>query len=359
MITPENNIKLIDFGAARDYLDSGNRSLSVMLKPGFAPEEQYFARGQQGPWTDIYALCATIYRAITGITPPESVERLRNDTLKAPSALGIRISPAEETALLKGMAVSQEERWQTIPELNAALYGGDGKPLDSAQPAKPKKASPEKADSMAPDVPKQAPGGDTAPDQKEAVQGADDSSGAQKNWPKKSKSLKSVAYVGLALFAMVVIVVLLSAIPVFKITMRIESYLGDRNYDAAIALIQQIDTTTEVYDITFLHAAQVFFNAGEYVRADVAFSKLSPSNALKAAQLGDDIKCQKILSEFNSSDIDEAAKDLVRLQSTNETKAKELITDYATSLYDYAVSQYRHSRWESSYNTFILLLLQL
>ena len=124
MITPENNIKLIDFGAARDYLDSGNRSLSVMLKPGFAPEEQYFARGQQGPWTDIYALCATIYRAITGTTPPESVERLRNDTLKAPSALGIRISPAEETALLKGMAVSQEERWQTIPELNAALYGG-------------------------------------------------------------------------------------------------------------------------------------------------------------------------------------------------------------------------------------------
>ena len=122
MITPEGNVKLIDFGAARDYLDSGNRSLSVMLKPGYAPEEQYFARGQQGPWTDIYALCATIYRAITGQTPPESVERLRRDELKAPSTLGVHITPAQEAALLKGLAVTQEDRWQSIPELNQALY---------------------------------------------------------------------------------------------------------------------------------------------------------------------------------------------------------------------------------------------
>ena len=125
MITPENNVKLIDFGAARDYLDSGNRSLSVMLKPGYAPEEQYFARGQQGPWTDIYALCATIYSSITGITPPESVERLRNDELKAPSTLGVPISPAQEAALLRGLSVSQEERWQTIPQLVGALYPFD------------------------------------------------------------------------------------------------------------------------------------------------------------------------------------------------------------------------------------------
>ena len=125
MITPENNIKLIDFGAARDYLDSGNRSLSVMLKPGYAPEEQYFARGQQGPWTDIYALCATIYRAITGITPPESVERLLHDELTAPSALGVPLSPAQEAALLRGLAVSHEERWQTVPALVKELYRAD------------------------------------------------------------------------------------------------------------------------------------------------------------------------------------------------------------------------------------------
>lgn len=122
MVTKEGNVKLLDFGAARDYADSGNRSLSVLLKPGYAPEEQYRTRGVQGPWTDVYALCATIYRAITGVTPPESVERLRADELKAPSSLGAALEPAREKALLKGMAVLQNDRWQSVIELYEALY---------------------------------------------------------------------------------------------------------------------------------------------------------------------------------------------------------------------------------------------
>lgn len=122
MVTKEGNVKLLDFGAARDYADSGNRSLSVLLKPGYAPEEQYRTRGVQGPWSDVYALCATIYRAITGVTPPESVERLRADELQTPSSLGAALDPAREKALLKGMAVLQNERWQSVIELYEALY---------------------------------------------------------------------------------------------------------------------------------------------------------------------------------------------------------------------------------------------
>jgi serine/threonine protein kinase len=122
MITKEGYIKLLDFGAARDFGDSGNKSLSVMLKPGYAPEEQYRSKGKQGPWTDIYALCATIYKAITGITPDESSERLRNDELKRPSELGIVINSNQEDALMKGMAVLQEKRFQSIDDLFHALY---------------------------------------------------------------------------------------------------------------------------------------------------------------------------------------------------------------------------------------------
>ena len=147
MVTKEGNVKLLDFGAARDYADSGNRSLSVLLKPGYAPEEQYRTRGVQGPWSDVYALCATIYRAITGITPPESVERLRADELKTPSSLGAAIDPAREKALLKGMAVLQNERWQSVIELYEALYSEQyaaGVPLTPPRkkaPVTPKKAA--------------------------------------------------------------------------------------------------------------------------------------------------------------------------------------------------------------------------
>jgi len=149
MVTKEGNVKLLDFGAARDYADSGNRSLSVLLKPGYAPEEQYRTRGVQGPWSDVYALCATIYRAITGVTPPESVERLRADELQTPSSLGAALEPAREKALLKGMAVLQNERWQSVIELYEALYAEQyaaGVPLTPPRKkasVTPKKAAPQ------------------------------------------------------------------------------------------------------------------------------------------------------------------------------------------------------------------------
>jgi serine/threonine protein kinase len=143
MISREGFVKLLDFGAAREFTDSGNKSLSILLKPGFAPEEQYRSRGKQGPWTDIYALCATMYRAITGVTPDESSERMHVDEVKLPSALGVIINPAQERALMKGMAVLQQNRWQNIGELSAAMYGATTAqaaftaPLPATEPASP------------------------------------------------------------------------------------------------------------------------------------------------------------------------------------------------------------------------------
>ena len=122
MINKEGQMKLLDFGAARDYTDTTNKSMSIMLKPGFAPEEQYRSKGNQGPWTDVYALSATIYRCITGITPEESIERVQTDSVKSPSALGLSLDPVREAALMTGMAVFQSNRYQSIPELYNAFY---------------------------------------------------------------------------------------------------------------------------------------------------------------------------------------------------------------------------------------------
>ena len=122
MIDTKGRVKLLDFGAARSFGTDNDRSLSVMLKPGYAPEEQYRSRGKQGPWTDVYGLCATMYRAITGKVPVESLDRLAEDTLQRPSQLGIDIDPDQEKALMKGLALYQRDRYATMGELSSALF---------------------------------------------------------------------------------------------------------------------------------------------------------------------------------------------------------------------------------------------
>ncbi len=126
MITKYGGMKLLDFGAAREFAGNAEKSLSIMLKPGYAPEEQYRSRGQQGPWSDVYALTATIYKCITGVTPVESMERMRQDTLKSPGELGIKLSGSQENAIRQGMAVYAEDRIQSMDILHAALYSDHG-----------------------------------------------------------------------------------------------------------------------------------------------------------------------------------------------------------------------------------------
>lgn len=123
MVLAENQVKLLDFGASRSVSINGEKSLSVLLKPGYAPEEQYRTRGEQGPWSDIYALCATCYRCITGHVPIEAMERMREDGLKPPSALGIPMDKDVERALMRGLAVFKENRIQDARELYTAWYG--------------------------------------------------------------------------------------------------------------------------------------------------------------------------------------------------------------------------------------------
>jgi TPR repeat protein/serine/threonine protein kinase len=141
-ITREGRVKLLDFGAARFAAGEHSRSLSVILKPGYAPEEQYRTRGKQGPWTDVYGLAATLYRAITGTAPPEALDRLDEDELIAPSRLGIGITAAQEAVLLKALAVKADARYSSMQGLQdgwGEVEGAEAKPPDNAPPP----ASPE------------------------------------------------------------------------------------------------------------------------------------------------------------------------------------------------------------------------
>jgi OFA family oxalate/formate antiporter-like MFS transporter len=134
-ITIAAQIRVIDFGAARYYAGEQSKSLSVILKPGYAPEEQYRSSGKQGAWTDVYAVGATIYKALTGQTPPDALDRKEEDSLKPPSQLGVSLRAPAERALMKAMAVSASQRFQTIGEFQQAFTEGKSMPM-GAPPGK-------------------------------------------------------------------------------------------------------------------------------------------------------------------------------------------------------------------------------
>ena len=122
MICKDGTIKILDFGGARDFASYGDRSISIMMKPGYTPEEQYRSRKEQGPWTDVYALCATMYRCITGQIPQVSWKRVSEDDLKPITEFQPNCPKEIEYVIQKGLSVYQRDRWQSMEELYANLY---------------------------------------------------------------------------------------------------------------------------------------------------------------------------------------------------------------------------------------------
>ena len=121
IITTEGKAKLIDFGATRQSLGDRSQSLDVVLKQGYAPKEQYSRKSRQGPYTDIYALGATFYYVLTGERPPDSIDRMEEDSLVPMSKLEAEIPEEAETAILKAMSVKAEDRYQSMEEFKKAF----------------------------------------------------------------------------------------------------------------------------------------------------------------------------------------------------------------------------------------------
>jgi len=121
-VLEDGRVKLIDFGAARlsSTEDEKTRSM-IVFKRGYAPVEQYDSKSKQGPYTDVYALGATLYNAITGVMPEESTNRAEKDELIAPKELDNDIPESVNNAILRAMAIIPEIRFQSVKELREAL----------------------------------------------------------------------------------------------------------------------------------------------------------------------------------------------------------------------------------------------
>lgn len=122
MIGDDGKVKLIDFGAARYFTENQEHSMTVVLKHGYAPIEQYSRNGEQGEWTDIYALCATMYRMLTGEVPAESPDRVEEDRLRDIKSYPVKLHKNVKYAIMHGLSLYAKDRQNDVQELYDQLY---------------------------------------------------------------------------------------------------------------------------------------------------------------------------------------------------------------------------------------------
>lgn len=125
-ILKNGRTKLIDFGASR-YIRHPSE-LTIVLKKGFAPPEQYKTEGRQGPWTDIYALAATMYYCLTGCMIPEAPSRAMGKNIKSFSELFVNIEPNVSAAIMKALSLGVEGRFVSVQQFRNSLFNSAAEP---------------------------------------------------------------------------------------------------------------------------------------------------------------------------------------------------------------------------------------
>lgn len=127
-LTSNGSYKLIDFGAARFFTSRANKSLSVLLKPGFAPPEQYSSKGNQGPWTDVYGLAATYYYLVSGVKPLDAMDRLSGKPMAALCDLCQGVSKKTSDAVNRALALDYHARYKDmvsfLNDVDLSVLGG-------------------------------------------------------------------------------------------------------------------------------------------------------------------------------------------------------------------------------------------
>lgn len=144
MITSDGTVQILDLGAAKDLNINAGASSMQVTKSGFSPLEQYSQRGSSGTWTDVYALAATMYYSLTGVLPPNAVDRVDEDPIRWDLAPLTALPPNVLTALKQAMALSSKTRTQSMGEFLKQLEKAERKPSPKVTPPpNPEKGKPE------------------------------------------------------------------------------------------------------------------------------------------------------------------------------------------------------------------------
>ena len=224
MIDKLNNVKLIDFGAARTIANEQHRSISIVLKHGYAPEEQYRSNGKQGPWTDIYAISAVLYRCITGVLPESANDRLHNDSLKSPTDLGIDINLQIEKVIMKGLSIYSEDRYQTVNDMLEDLEEKTVSYFDDA-------FSEQNSDISNDFLPDDGAFFSSSFDGNEPYDKEADSEEMNNDFPDQSSDSTGKKKIAIIVLAALAVVVIIAAVIVFVSITKKNDYNNDKEYN--------------------------------------------------------------------------------------------------------------------------------
>lgn len=350
MVQPNGEAKLLDFGAARETDYAQQKSMTVNVKHGFAPEEQYRTHGAQGPWTDIYAMCATLYHAATGTIPAQSVDRMHEDTLIAPNELGADFTARQQNAVMRGLALKAEERFHSFYDLMSELYGEIPAPQTGTYPVSQQGAYPSSQQGAYPASQQGAyptsgvNDGKTVP-----ISGGDNGKPPKRtdaaNKPKKKTGLIiGIAAVGVA--------VAVAAVLILSSVMRNNSYsqalslLASGDYQGAETKFASLpDDYEDAAQLESYANAQALLKAQDYLGARAAFEALGDFKDSKAMMSECDYQHGNSLMQSGQY---EAAIDVFKALGSYEN-SKELINECT---YQLALSLYSSKKYSEALKLF-------